>query len=109
MLPRSLLSNYKCAVTELIFTKPKLISDSEITHSDKTTPVLALRNRLFPNVGAAQFIRRVFTSTTKNLFHFRIKQPAWRGETMKAFVQQSKTKICRQAFPIYVKGAIFDI
>ena len=107
MLPRSLLSNHKCAVTELIFTKPKLIS--EITHSDKTTPVLALRNRLFPNVGAAQFIRRVFTSAMKNLFHFRIKQPAWRGETMKAFVQQSKTKIYRQAFPIHVKGPIVDI
>ena len=46
---------------------------AEMTHCGKPTLMHPLRRRLFLNVGVAQLIRLVLTSTLNNIFHFRIK------------------------------------
>ena len=52
---------------------------SEITHHGKPTPMQALQHCLFLNVGVAQLIPRVLTSTLNNLFYSKFVLNSMRG------------------------------
>lgn len=99
----------KCAHVIILY-KTKLITVEhipEITHWGKPTPVHALRHHLFLSVRVAQLIRRVLTSI---YFAFVFNSLCGvRDETIKTSVQRSKTKICRQTFPLQVKGTSYYI